>query len=795
MRSHDSDSPATRFMHRYFDLVTSRPRLVLTLAAAVGLVLGLFVFTLQRETSPDAFIPEDHPALLLKRQVQETFGLKEPIVIGVIRDAPEGIFHPETLRRIRDLTAAIRKLPGLEPEQVISIATESGVFFEEGLPGFELLMPEVPEDREGLESLRETILGYELYRGTLLAEDGSAATIVLRLPGDEGTETIYRALRDLVAEFPMGDEEVVVAGEAAVRTHMGKAVSDDALRMNFICPVVMALMIILAYRTVRGTVLPLCVIGGGSVMALGFMGMMGVPIYIITNGIFVVIMALGVADSVHLLGQYYEEQLDLEGRGRRQLVIDSCMALWFPLLVTSLTDIAGFTALYVGGEMPPIRYFGLFTSLGVLGALIYSYTVVPAGLAILPIRSSPTFLRRRRDAQASGGTDALGRLLGRLGRFTYERRVPVLVAGGVILLLAVWGGSQLIVNDARILAFKDHHPLVRAARTLNARFDGTAELDIVVTAAAEGAIVQSEVLERIAELEAFTETLPHVGGTHSIAGWVKRAHQKMNEEDPAFYAIPDDVLETMFYLDTLSGPNSPMAELLGEAIDETRTRTNLIVRMKSSEYVHEREVIERLQSYLDEEFNDDELEAIIDGRVNLDYQWLRLVRKSHIRSVVFSSVCVLLLTGLMFRSPLAGVLSTLTVGVAVVVNYAVMGVGGIPLGVGTSMFASIAIGAGVNFPIHILDRLRHRLRRGGDDPAGDFENTVAFTGRALFFTAFVVACGFLLLCVSEFRTLVRFGLLIGLGTVVSFVASVTLLPALVAVLRPRFLWGERKAAT
>ncbi len=793
MPSHHTESPATRFMHRYFDLVTSHPRLVLALAAVAGLVLGLYVFTLQRETSPDAFIPADHPALLLKQEVQERFGLKEPIVVGVIRDAPDGVFHSETLRRIRDLTAAIRELPGIDPEQVISITTESGVFFEEGLPGFELLMPEVPEDQEGLETLRENIFGYELYRGTLLAADGSAATIVLRLPGDEEAEVIYRALRELVTEFPMGDEEVVVAGEAAVRTHMGKAVSDDALRMNFICPVVMALMIILAYRTVRGTVLPMCVIGGGSVMALGFMGMTGVPIYIITNGIFVVIMALGVADSVHLLGQYYEEQADLEGRGRRRLVIDSCMALWFPLLVTSLTDIAGFTALYVGGEMPPIRYFGLFTSLGVLGALLYSYTVVPAGLAILPVRTSPIFLQRRREAQAGGGTDALGRILGRLGRFTYERRVPVLVAGGVLLLLAVWGGSKLIVNDARILAFKDHHPLVRAARTLNARFDGTTELDIVVTAAEEGAIVQSEILERIAELEAFTETLPHVGGTHSIAGWVKRAHQKMNDEDPDFYAIPDDVLETMFYLDTLRGENSPMAELLGEAIDETLTHTNLIVRMQSSEYVHEREVIQRLEAYLEEEFNDGELEAVLNGRVNLDYQWLRLVRKSHIRSVLFSSVCVLLLTGLMFRSALAGVLCTLTVGMAVVVNYAVMGLGDIPLGVGTSMFASIAIGAGVNFPIHILDRLRNRLRRGGDDPAGDFENTVAFTGRALFFTAFVVACGFLLLCVSEFRTLVRFGLLIGLGTMVSFVTSVTLLPALVAVLRPKFLWGKKDA--
>jgi predicted RND superfamily exporter protein len=152
----------------------------------------------------------------------------------------------------------------------------------------------------------------------------------------------------------------------------------------------------------------------------------------------------------------------------------------------------------------------------------------------------------------------------------------------------------------------------------------------------------------------------------------------------------------------------------------------------------------------------------------------------------------MLLTGLMFRSIVAGLLCTLTVALAVLVNYAIMGFAGIPLGVGTSMFASIAIGAGVNFPIHILDRLRINLRRPDADPAPVFANTMAFTGRALFFTAFVVAVGFLLLCVSEFRTLVRFGLLIGVGIATSFLVSVTLLPALVAVIRPRFVWGAKQ---
>jgi predicted RND superfamily exporter protein len=813
-------------MRSYFQFVTSHPIGVLAAAALLALGVGSFLLGITRDPDPDAFIPAGHPALARKHQVERDFGLKEPIVVAIFRDRPGGVFHPPTLRRIRELSRAIRELPRVGEDDVVSIATESGVYFEDGVPGFEPLMREIPETPEGLRALREDILGYELYRGTLVAADGSAACIIVRTEGDPEDDELYRDLQRLVDGFPFEDEWAVVAGEAAVRAHMGVAVSDDALRMNFVCPLVMALLIVLAYRTGRGTLLPLSVIGGSSALALGLMAAAGVPVFIVTNGIFVIIMALGVADSLHLIGQYYEEQLSPRGRSKQEIVVDSCMALWYPLLVTTLTDVVGFFALYLVGIMPPIRYFGLFTCVGVVGALLYSYTVVPAGLMILPLKMSRAFQHRRlatggAAAAPSGGAaavpsgaartggavddregpsrgpgpsdpeslDAIGRFMAGVGRVVFFRTRPVLVLAGVIVVIAGWGASKLVLNDARILAFRGDHPLVRATGEINERFDGTSHLDVVVEASEERALLRPDMLGRIETLERYTETLPHVGGTHSLAGWVKRAHQKSNDEDPAFYVIPEDESDTEFYLDVLSARTSPMARLLLEVTDPTYTRANLIVRMTSSEFVHQREVVNRLQDYLDEHLDDETVKSHLAGRGDLDYHWLRTVRSSHVRSVVFSLFCVVFLTGLMFRSLLGGLLCGGTVGFAVLVNYAVMGLGDIPLGVGTSMFASIGIGAGVDFPIHILDRLRVSFRRGEADPAESFRTTLAFTGRALFFTAMIVTIGFLLLLVSEFRTLNRFGLLIGLGMAVSFLTSVTVLPAVVARLRPRFIWG------
>jgi len=771
-------------MRRFFGFVTSHPVPVLVAAALIALAVGSGLFRLTRDTNPDAFIPADHPALTRKAEVDAFFGLTEPIAVGIFRDAPGGIFNPHTLALVRDLTEAIAALPHLTGADVISLATEFGVAFHEGEPGFERLMQTVPTDAAGCAALEQDVLSYELFSGTLVAADRSATCILIRLPGETDAENVYHSLRDLLARVPVRDERVLVAGGPIVRAHFGQAVSDDALRMNFVSPVVMCMLLVLAYRTVRGTLLPLGVIGGASAVALGSMGWSGVPVYIVTNGIFVVIMALSVAYALHWLSQYYEEQLRPRGRTRQELVVDASLAVWYPVLVTSATDGAGFLAIYFTGGMPPIQYFGWFTCLGVLGALVFAYIVLPAGLVLRPLKLSPVFTRHAR----LGNLDAAGTLLGRLGTFVFHHRGAVLLAGGGLLAAAGWGASRLVVNDARILAFKEQHPLVQAARALNARFDGTSELHVVVSAAERGALLEPATLRRIEALEAFTETLPHVGGTHSLAGWVKRAHQKMNGDRPEFYTIPTDPEDTRFYLDTLSAPTSPMARHLLEAVDPTYTVANLVVRLRSSEFVHERAAIRALESHLAEQFPDQSLRTELAGRVHLDYHWLRLVKRSHVLGVAFSGACAFLLTALMFRSLWAGVLCTLTVGAVVLIDYAVMGWAHIPLGVGTSMSASIAIGVGVNPSIHLLDRLRLGLREPGADPARVFTQALEFTGRALFFAAFVLVAGFLLLCVSEFRTLVEFGLLIGLSIATSFLLSITLLPALVAIARPRFLW-------
>ena len=61
------------------------------------------------------------------------------------------------------------------------------------------------------------------------------------------------------------------------------------------------------------------------------------------------------------------------------------------------------------------------------------------------------------------------------------------------------------------------------------------------------------------------------------------------------------------------------------------------------------------------------------------------------------------------------------------------------------------------------------------------------TGRALLFNFLALSLGFGVLITSEVVPLINFGALVAIAVTVSFLASMTVLPALIKVIQPRFL--------
>ncbi|SIQ62174.1 efflux RND transporter permease subunit [Halanaerobium kushneri] len=174
------------------------------------------------------------------------------------------------------------------------------------------------------------------------------------------------------------------------------------------------------------------------------------------------------------------------------------------------------------------------------------------------------------------------------------------------------------------------------------------------------------------------------------------------------------------------------------------------------------------------------------GHANMSLAANELIIGSQINSIIVSFIIVFIIVALAYRSIIAGIYGVIPLAFSLLINFALMGYTGIKLDIGTAMVASVAIGIGVDYTIHFLDKY-HENRLKTDDLHQVTRNTLISTGKAIIFNALSVAAGFLVLLFSNFYPLVYLGLLIAVTMFTSSLASMTILPLILKIFKPKFI--------
>ena len=776
---------------RVFWWITAFPKRVILLGLVLMLGNAVFIPSLVKDTRSDAFLPDDEPALVYRDKVRQIFGLSDPMVVAVLNDGPRGVFNPHTLALVDWLTREIVKLENVDPDRITSLATENDIRGDaEGMRVEPFWEDAPPSTQQQADAVRAAVMDFPLYLGSLVAANGGGTLIVAEVADQARAQQLYQDLLALAGRAPVGPGEVIhVAGEGAVSGYMGSYIDADAQRLNPLAAIIITTVLFIAFRTPRGALLPNLVVLATVAAALGLMAAFGVRFFVITNGLLPVLIGIAVADSIHIFSQYYEEQARHPGDDARVIVVRAMTRLWRPISMTTLTTLAGFFGLYLASVMPPMKYFGLFAMVGVSAAWVYSVSVLPAWLSLLKLRPSPAYrLAPKSDTQR---VDAFGRAMTAFGRGVVRWPGLVLGLAAVVGVVGIHGAAHLELNEMRIRVFQRDEPIVRADHAINARFDGVYYLDILVETPEPEDIFAPANLRRIEALQAYLETLPHVGGSTSVVDYLKQMNRSLNAGRADAHALPEDkdLIAQYFLLYSASGDPDDFQE----EVDYDYRLANVRVSMDSGKYSDEKLVVESAQDYIDRHFNAPGIGATLSGRVNVDYHWIKRLGETNWGSVGLALLMVWLMASLAFRSLLAGVVTVLPVTLTVLLVYAVMAFNGIWLSIGTSMFAAIAIGLGVDFAVHTVERLEVLLR---DERLSLDESIVALfpsTGRALLFNFLALALGFGVLATSKVVVLQEFGAIVALAVTVSFLSSLTLLPAIAKVFQPRFLGCDKSA--
>lgn len=490
---------------RIISFSADHPRWILWTMVLFTAACAVMIPMIRVDTDPENMLSSDEPVRVFHNQTKQRFDLSDIVVLGVINEKhPAGVFNTATLGRVYELTEFAKTLRWEDPKHPghpagvveVDIIAPSLIDHIEGGGGmvrFEWLMPQPPKtDEEALE-IRDKVMSNQLLRGTMVSEDGKALMLLLPLTDKHLSYRVYSALNKKIAQLG-GDESYHITGLPVAEDTFGV---EMFIQMAVSAPLAMLTIFLLMLLFFRKLVLILSPMIIAMVSVLSTMGLLigfGYPVHIMSSMIPIFLMPIAVVDSVHILSEFFDRYT--REKGRRQTILEVMGVLFVPMLYTSLTSAAGFLSLALT-PIPPVQVFGVFVSIGIMIAWVFTVTFVPAYVMMLPERRLANFGLAEHQEEVRTW---LTRLLTRTGRMTVHQAKPILAVLVLLSAAAVYGITQIVINDNPVKWFSMRHPIRQADRALNEHFGGTYMAYLVLRSPDElsaGAGFASEIRQRL----------------------------------------------------------------------------------------------------------------------------------------------------------------------------------------------------------------------------------------------------------------------------------------------------------
>jgi uncharacterized protein len=758
-----------------------RHRLAVVIAVGLATAFMLRASTrLHVEVDPDRQLPAGHPYIEALNDVHRIFGDKNLVVIGLF--PKDGyVFTPHFLKKLADVTAIIRRIPGANPALIQSLAAPHVKDIHGTADGFEVqrVMEEPPTDASGAAAVRARAFATDSYVGTLVSTDGSAAAVQASFeltPELPGYRHLHDAVRQALASADDGTFEYRLSGPVVFLSEL----SMHAGRIFYFFPLallVIGLVHYHAFRTLQALFLPILTALLSVLWAVGLMGLVGVPLDPLNTTTPILILAVAAGHAVQVLKRFYEEYdrtPDVAAAITRSLAaVGPVMLAAGTIAVLSFWSLASF-------RTATIRTFGLFTGFGIFSALVIELTMIPAVRAMLP---APRRREREREAAAHPWLDRFLRGSGRAA-MTSRRRWVLLGSLGLVIV-CVFLASRIEIDMSGKREFRAAERVRVDDAAINAKFSGTNTLIALVEGGFEGSLEEPTIMKAIYDLERQLEQEQGVGKAVSYVDFIQKMHQAMNSDDQNAGILPKTKALTAQYLFlyALSGSAEDFDTLLDPSHRVAKVR--FLVHEDSTRYG--KGLIAKAQDHIARRFPAG-YRVRFTGTLASTAAATEVMVHGKLRNILQIGIITAVVASLLLRSWLGGLLVAVPLSLSIAVNFGIMGLLGVPLDTVTAAISAMAVGIGADYAIYFLFRVREELR-GGDPLEAALDRALMTSGKAVFFVSSAIAAGYATLCLSGFGFHIQLGSLVALAMLVSSGSALVVLPSVLSRYRPTFLWS------
>ncbi len=753
----------------------------ITLAVTI-LISAMFFMVMKdnsrMETDLDKYMPQDHPAFVYSDQAEEWFGINDGIIVAI--ENQNGIFNTATLDTLKQLTRRLQKMPQIEKADVTSLYTADNIIGTEEGMDVKAFFKRVPKSEEKLNELKHNVENNEMTFGRLVSFDETVTVIIAEIKDDVFTQEFYEEILELAASFQTDDIKIHVAGRPIVEGTMALLGPADMKKMVPIVLLVITIVLFIMLRSIKSTLLTMLVVFFSTVWAFGLMALVDIPIYAVSTMIPVMLIAIGVADGIHLYSHLQLFQRKNPDAGKKEAVNDMIINMWSPVVMTSITTAVGFISLLTS-QVYPIKYFGIFTAFGVLAAMLFSLTLIPAGIMIFGLPKVKKVKIKQTNDKPGFADKFASRVV--------KRKSISIIATAVIIVLSIIGMQKIWINSSFLDKFEKDSEIVLTDKFINEHFGGTTTLNLVLDAGEENKDLfkEPEVLKLVDKMQkTVVHDLDVVGNSFSLTDYVNRMNKVMNADNEEFNTIPGskDMVAQYLLLYEMSGD----PENLNKVVDYDYSKLNVNFQLKSDNSKAINSALAVINSFEDD-FNEQGITINYAGSGYKGLVFTNLILEGQIMSLILSLIIVIILLGIMFKNFKIGLIGAIPIVVTALISFGVMGFLDIPLSTTTALLSSIAIGIGIDYAVHFIEQYRMNAINTGNKQL-TAQKTMAHSGRAISFNAIVVIAGFLVLLFSVFPPNRELGALVSLNMFTSFLGTLTIM--LVLLNKSNIYFKKRK---
>ncbi len=756
-------------LERYTATILRRRWLTVLLASLVMLAMAAGMRFITVTNDYRILFGEDNPQLLAFDALENTYSASNQALIAVT--PREGkVFTREALGAVAELTEAGWRAPYSGRVTSLTNYTHS-----EGW-GDELVVGPLVEDAQALGDadlprIERTALGAIDVAGRLVSRDGRTAGVAIHfiLPDNpdqavvEITDYLRSQLEQARADHP--GIEYYLTGDVVMNRAFSDATQDDLETLTPIVFLIIVGLSVLILRSFLGAMAIVAVLVFVINSTMGFAGWMGVVFSPTNAGVPIIVMVIAIADSIHIVTGVL---LGLRrGLDRNAAILESIRINAYPVLITSVTTAVGFLSLNAS-DSPPFRVLGNSVAFGVLCAFLYTMTLLPALLSLLPLRAP----RARSEGKA---------FFDRFADFVIARRRPLLWSLGAVVVVLAMGISRIELSDNMAQYFDDRYEFRRHTDYVIEHLTGVDKLEYSLDSGREGGITDPDYLRQADAFAEWYRQQPEVTHVQVFSDIMKRLNKNMHGDDPAYYRLPEDPALAAQYL-LLYELSLPFGSDLNDRIDVAKSATRMVVVTKNAWSRDLRELDKRAQGWLEDNVPDFAQEA---SGLSIVFAHLSL-RNVHsmLRGTILAMALISFLLIWIFKSVRIGLLSLFPNFIPAIMSFGLWGYLVGHVGIASSVVIAVVFGIVVDDTVHFLSKYLKARREGQAAPEA-VRSAFHTVGHALWTTTAVLSAGFLVFATSGFEVSWALGLLVTMTILFALAADFLILPTLLIAIDRR----------